>query len=100
MVSAGKAVLRFLGGVFGAGAATIAIGLPLLFLAMETNELSSYDGPISISGAIGVSALIFGISGVSGFLAFIMLRFAFTGREKLWVSRPKYDTRSQHQLDE
>lgn len=100
MVSAGKAVLRFLGGILGAGAAAIAIGLPLLFVAMETNERSSYDGPISISGAIGVSALIFGISGVSGFLAFMMLRFAFTGREKLWVWRRTYDAPSPRQLDE
>ena len=67
---------------------------------METNELSSYDGPISISGAIGVSTLIIGIAGVSGFLAFIMLRFAFTGGEKLWVSRRKHEAPSPRQLDE
>ena len=90
-MSAGKFVLRFLGGILGAGAATIAVGLPLFLLAFETNELSSYDGPISIPAAIGVSALILGIAGVSGFLAFMMLRFAFTGRAKLWVSRRKPD---------
>jgi uncharacterized membrane protein YfcA len=90
-VSARKFVLRFLGGTLGAGAATIAVGLPLFFVAFEANELSSYDGPISVPAAVGVSALILGIAGVSGFLAFMMLRFAFTGREKLWVSRRKPD---------
>ena len=75
----------------------IAIGLPVLFVAMETNELSSYDVPISIPGAIGASALILGIAGVLGFLAFIMLRFAFTGRVKLWALRRKNDATGQHQ---
>ena len=82
-MSARNFIFRFFGGVLGTGAAAIAIGLPLLFVAMETNEVHSYHGPISLPGAIGGSALIVGIAGVSAFLAFIMLRFAFTGREKL-----------------
>jgi hypothetical protein len=40
-VSARKFVLRFLGGILGAGAATIAVGLPLFFIAFETNELTA-----------------------------------------------------------
>lgn len=90
-LSAMKLVVRFLGGILGAGAATTAVALPLFFVAFETNERSSYNGPISIPAAIGVSALVLGIAGVLGFLAFIMLRFALTGREKLWASRRKPD---------
>lgn len=82
-MSARNFIFRFFGGILGAGAAAVAIGLPLLFVVMEINERSSYHGPISFSGAIGGSALIIGIAGVSGFLSFIMLRFAFTGGEKL-----------------
>ena len=97
IVSPGKFVLRFLGGVLGAAAAALAVGLPLFSVAFETNERSSYDGPVSIPAAIGMSALILGVAGVSGFLAFITLRFAFTGGKKPWMSRPKHDRSSQHQ---
>ena len=68
-----NAFVRLVSGVFGVIAAAIALWVPLIFLATEINAMRSYDGPISIPGAIGVVGLILAVSGAFGFGAYKLL---------------------------
>jgi len=66
-----KTVLgRLVSGIVGVVGAGIALWIPLLFAAMEINELHSYDGPISIPGAV------LAISAAFGFGAYKLLKLA------------------------
>ena len=63
-------MVRLVSGVLGIIAAIIAISVPLLFVVSELNEHASYDGPISVPGAVGGSLLILAISAAFGFGAY------------------------------
>ena len=65
--------MRLVSGIFGVIAAGIALWIPLLFAAMEVNELRSYDGPISIPGAIGGCSVVLAVSAAFGFGAYKLL---------------------------
>ena len=55
-----RVILRVLGGL-GLVLGFLAIFKPLLFVANELQEMKSYDGPISIPGAMGGSFLALGV---------------------------------------
>jgi hypothetical protein len=69
-------LVRLVSGFVGVIAAGIALWIPLLFAVMEINELHSYDGPISIPGAIGGCCLVLAISAAFGFGAYKLLKLA------------------------
>ena len=66
-------LVRLVSGIFGLAAAGVALWIPLLFTVMEINELRSYDGPISIPGAIGGCSVVLGVSAAFGFGAYKLL---------------------------
>lgn len=72
-------LIRLACGVFGLIAAAIALWIPLLFAVMEINEMHSYDGPISLPGAIGGCTLILAFSATFGFAAYKLLVLAARG---------------------
>jgi hypothetical protein len=69
-----RVLVRLVSGIVGVMAAGIALWIPLLFAVMEINELHSYDGPISIPGAIGGCSLVLAISAALGFGAYKLLK--------------------------
>jgi hypothetical protein len=69
-------LVRLVSGFVGVIAAGIALWIPLLFAVMEINELHSYDGPISIRGAIGGCSLVLAISAAFGFGGYKLLKLA------------------------
>jgi hypothetical protein len=68
-----RGMVRLVSGVFGIIAAVIAVWVPLIFVVSEIKEMHSYEGPISVPGAIGGSLLIVAISAAFGFGAYKLL---------------------------
>jgi hypothetical protein len=68
-----NALVRLVSGVVGIIAAVIAIWVPLILFISELNESRSYNGPISLPGAVGGSLLILAISAGFGFGAYKLL---------------------------
>lgn len=74
-----QGLLRLACGVLGLIAVAIALWIPLLFVVMEINEMHSYDGPISVPGAIGGCTVILAVSVTFGFAAYKLLTRAARG---------------------
>jgi hypothetical protein len=76
-----RIILRVTSGALGLVAGFLAIFEPLLFVANELQEMKSYDGPISIPGAIGGSLLVLGVALLLAFASYFLLRYAFRGNK-------------------
>jgi hypothetical protein len=76
-----RVILRVLGGALGLVLGFLAIFEPLLFVANELQEMKSYDGPISIPGAIGGSFLVLGVALLFAFASYFLLRYGFRGNK-------------------
>jgi hypothetical protein len=72
-----RVILRVLGVALGLVLGFLAIFEPLLFVANELQEMKSYDGPISIPGAIGGSLLVVDVALLFAFASYFLLRYGF-----------------------
>jgi hypothetical protein len=70
-----------LGGALGRVLGLLAIFEPLLFVANELQEMKSYDGPISIPGAMDASLLVLGVALLFALASYFLLRYAFRGNK-------------------
>jgi hypothetical protein len=84
-----KSPLRILAGPLGLFLIVGSSFELLLFVAMETQEIHSSTGPISIWGGIGGSALVLGVAGFFSLLGYWVLQFSFTGPHPTTVRKTK-----------